>query len=730
MGISLVRVISPLLISCFCMHACAKDEMLHLKNYLKKINIKTIEEALSSKIVNIELAFLLLIIFVSIYTVVFSYFTIMKNYGFGTYAWDLGIFDQALWTTLNKGRFFYYTCELFLNPSGSFFGIHFSPILFVILPFYAIHPAAETLLAMQSFILAFGTIPLYKLTRSVLRLRIASLVFSLAYLLYPPLQGINWFDFHVQSFLPFFFFSAIYFFGKKNWKTYFLFITLALMVEEHSSMIVFFIGIFGLLCHKKQLASKFEIRKFRNSVLLVPISTILLAALWYLMTLLVRNFFFPINPDFLYEFNAAVNWSILGVQNPLLIPLQTIMHPIKAIAALGYDFMVKISYLLILFGPLAFKSFQKLRFLLPTAPWFVYALLSNNQSYYSIYIQYPAYVIAFVFIAAVHATRNEKINPITLKKGLTVILFCSFIASLLVSPLSPVIRIVYPQNGVKIITEHVEFIHEVLTYLPSNASIITQSNIFPHVSNRINAYVIPVVHLIWHEKALELKAFTNETLAKVEYVLIDLKSDPLSSQLLFSVIQNNNQFRVFVSADGIVLFKRDYNDEALILAPYTVRYDFQSLALYSGNIVADPKATSTSVMYFNGSHGPSPMFWYSPRSLMPPGVYNITTKLKVDTQNITGSEILLLEACSNKGQNLLISQALIADELTSSDIWKDYVFSINLDQPLIDFEIRGVKASSQAEIYLDYIDVTQVSFQGIEGLGQYVKEPASNNLKK
>ena len=69
-----------------------------------------------------------------IYTLTFSWFTISKHNSFTTYAWDLGIFDQGFWTTANLDRFFYNTCELHLNPSGGFFGIHFSPILFTLVP--------------------------------------------------------------------------------------------------------------------------------------------------------------------------------------------------------------------------------------------------------------------------------------------------------------------------------------------------------------------------------------------------------------------------------------------------------------------------------------------------------------------------------------------------------------------------------------------------------------------
>jgi len=71
-----------------------------------------------------------------LYTLIFSSYTILKHNAFNTYAWDLGIFNQGFWTTVNLDKLFYYTCEMHLVESGSFFGVHFSPILVTLIPIY------------------------------------------------------------------------------------------------------------------------------------------------------------------------------------------------------------------------------------------------------------------------------------------------------------------------------------------------------------------------------------------------------------------------------------------------------------------------------------------------------------------------------------------------------------------------------------------------------------------
>ncbi|MBS7251787.1 MAG: DUF2079 domain-containing protein, partial [Candidatus Freyarchaeota archaeon] len=126
----------------------------------------------------------LLYLFVAMYTVAFSYFTVVKHFAFQTYAGDLGIFEQSLWSTLKYGLFFYNTPELSVH-----FAYHFDPILYLLLPVYSIYPSPLTLLVLQSFFLSLGAIPIFWLAREEMGNDRSGLVFATLYLLYPPLQG-------------------------------------------------------------------------------------------------------------------------------------------------------------------------------------------------------------------------------------------------------------------------------------------------------------------------------------------------------------------------------------------------------------------------------------------------------------------------------------------------------------------------------------------------------------
>jgi uncharacterized membrane protein len=680
--------------------------MAELRGIVRKINIGNLERILATKIFNVDIGTLLIGTAIMAYTLCFSYFTIINDYTFHTFAWDLGIFNQALWTTLHNGRFFYYTAELLVNPSGSFFGIHFSPILFLLLPIYALYPARQTLLVVQSLALALGAVPLYKLVMHVLKSRFASLVFVLVYLMYPPLQGINWFDFHVQCFLPVFFLSAVYFLEKQNWKGYFLFIALSLMCEEHAALIVLFIGPLVAIRYRTRFLAALKSSNLKDTIFLVSVVTSALAIFWYLMTMWVRNAFFPINPAFLSAFKGTKDWSVLGVQDPIMIPLQILLNPTRAIIALNYDFLIKIGYLLILFGPLALRSFFGTKYLLPTVPWFLFALFSNYLPYYSFLNQYPAYLIAFVFVAAVYSINNGQIRDLkAAKKRLIAIFLCGLAASMIASPLSPVVALLYPESGPQHVTQRDQLIHEVLAYLPSDASVVTHNNLFPQVSSDINAYVLPTIDPIWNANPNGSKSFVAGILQKVDYILVDIRSDPFASGVVFSLMKKNYGFRVLVSADGVVLFKKNYGGNAMILAPYNVTYDYTNLALYSGELVTVNDSKSALVLHFNGTLGYAPVFWYGPRSVLPPGIYNVTLRLRV---NGTG-QLFTLNVCSDDGQNVILQKALTDKDFAASNTWENQTLTINLDKPLVDFEVRAVAVSSQADIMLDYIEVRQIT---------------------
>jgi uncharacterized membrane protein len=539
---------------------------MHVDKVKSRINFrpKSLEEMekwLSAKSIWKERGDIVLSFSITLYSILFSCITILRYYAFKTHAWDLGIFTQSLWTTLYANRFLYHTCELFINPSGSFFGTHFSPILLFILPLYRLVSTPETLLVLQSIILGLAAVPIYRLGKEYAGGRIVGLVFAIVYLMYPSTQFVNWYDFHVQAFLPLFFALTVYYVAKENWHMYFLLVFLSLMVEDHVAWIMFAMGLYVAWRYRSSIFGVLERRKpAEKKFLAISLITMALSALWYWVTIWQRNTFFPTNPAALEESLGAPNFTILGATDPLQIPLLVITRPWNAIQALAFDGPFKLLYLVLLFGPLAFFSFKTPSALIPALPWFGFSLLSQTLAHHVLGTQYDAYVISFIFAAAIFGLRKNLIKTGTLSSitgSLKKIIVFSLMFFVIASPLGPVVNTFFPSYTSIGAGQHELELNKVLSMVPANASILTQDNIFPQVSQRVDAYVVPDRFLGSGINDLAI-SFVNETMDKVLYILVDSKTDTLATGLVILLLETKPQFHLIETGDNgtILLYWR------------------------------------------------------------------------------------------------------------------------------------------------------------------------------
>jgi len=134
------------------------------------------------------------------YAVYFSYYTLLNHRRLGTSAFDLGIYINWTYNALH-GQL--WRCPTFLGPDGGYYvGAHAIFAMFGWLPFYAIKPGGEVLLILQASIVGAAAIPLYLFARTQIP-RWPAAVVALLFLLYAPIHGPNFYDFHELMPLPF-----------------------------------------------------------------------------------------------------------------------------------------------------------------------------------------------------------------------------------------------------------------------------------------------------------------------------------------------------------------------------------------------------------------------------------------------------------------------------------------------------------------------------------------------
>ncbi|MCX6648792.1 MAG: DUF2079 domain-containing protein [Candidatus Bathyarchaeota archaeon] len=572
----------------------------------------------------------ILILSVLTYTAVFSYFTYLKHYTFSSYAWDLGVFNQLLHDTVFEGKPFYYTPDLYFNGSGSYFVIHFSPILVLLLPIYYLFPGVTTLLGIKALLLASAAIPLFFLSNILLKDKKLSLYISLVYLLYPGLQGANWFDFQQQVFLPLLLFTTLYLFMKERWELYPLTFLLTLMIFELSFVIV----IVSLLClqiydQPRDLLNQFK--QFKPNKVHITILTTLFGTVYYFIAKWLMSGY-VINPLFKQQYLASSVFNVIQYSgNTVLLPLYILTHLADVIQALSYDPVLKLLYIVFLFGPLLFLPLTT-RSIIPTLLLLSPFLLSNYQAYYMIGSHYSLYLIVPIFIALIlvyaHHFEGEKYR--LARKMLTI----TVLFAVLISPLSPVSNILNSKTTVlwyppsTDVTDRVNKLHHLIDEVPKSASILTQNHIFPHFSDRINAYVLPALPPNGDQERY-LKNYIDELVSKSDYILLDLRTYDASTSYVFeNALSKGSGHKIASYEDSAVLITREDVAGVNLADSYPRIYTVNSgLYVGKGTIIHDPTSETGNVAESTSGSREGHLV-YGPYEFMNEGAYRLTFSIK------------------------------------------------------------------------------------------------------
>lgn len=466
------------------------------------------------------------------YTIGLSLLALMRFYTFRTYL-DLGIFDQAFSSTL-KGHLFYETPDLSKIPTGSFLGTHFAPLIFLLLPVYAIHPGPETLLVLQTPFIAFGALPVYLFSRHLLRNERISLALAGVYLMNPAVQSLNLFDFHLEAFLPFFLGMAYYFMFKRRWKPYFLFLGLSLITIEFAAIIIVAMSVATVLSYRGKLKDLLSEPKKLLSREMLPVSI-------SLVTILVAGgeFFLSLELSAIFAGTHASPPTLLGGFFP------DFQQWVDA------GFRYKIVFWIVLVGGLLFLPLKAPTGVLLAAPWFLVTLITTNPVYYYVGYQYGgAFAAPYLIIAFVNAL--HMLGPALRAKGFLISTFtCILLFSTIVTPLSPWAQHSLPgiayEEGLPIPTSHDGTIYSIMNLIPPNASILTQNNLFTHFSSRPNAYL-----------------YLPNNYTEVSFIFADTTSrwydgHVFGHESLSQVIPKavaNGVYTIIAYQDGVLLLKR------------------------------------------------------------------------------------------------------------------------------------------------------------------------------
>jgi uncharacterized membrane protein len=158
---------------------------------------------------------------------------------------ELSDFETTLWNSLHGSPLQMKCSKL------SFLSEHFSPILFALVPLYAVFQTPLTLLAAQGVICALALVPLYHLTKEYTELRWPPLAVCLAFFFSRIVHKGLMYDFHMEIFYPFLFFCVFLASLKNKWMMYYPLLLLCASVKEDAFIAIAGLGLFLVFSPRK-----------------------------------------------------------------------------------------------------------------------------------------------------------------------------------------------------------------------------------------------------------------------------------------------------------------------------------------------------------------------------------------------------------------------------------------------------------------------------------------------
>jgi len=446
------------------------------------------------------------------YAAYMSFYTIRHHHLIATTAFDLGIYDSMIFNAM-KGHFF--QAPVLYGP-GKFNSLsgHAEYVVPLFALFYAIKPGAETLLVMQAIAFGGAAIPLYMFARTMLS-RLTSMLLALSYLLFAPLHGPQFYDFHwLPMCIPMYFFLFYAIATRKNWLVYSMVILLFALREDLA---------IGLACLGAFLFLSGTRVRFGLGLAFV-------SAVWFAINKFV---IMPWAGSWWFE-NLYSELFADGKASYGNVIKTLVSNPFFALSTLVRG--AKFNYLLHMLAPLVFLPVRRLGFLLLFLPGAFLTLLTTGYApTISIAFQYTSHWIPFLFGASaltLHLMRRGEQGSLRVAAAITAscvtMLSHSYNFGALLQHESFVGGFGHVQFEMSdTARKRYEDLRRVVSHIPPNASVASTEYMSPHVSARLQSYVFrydvgPVDYILLSdaEMSFDLRRALTDKFRKYGYGLV------------------------------------------------------------------------------------------------------------------------------------------------------------------------------------------------------------------
>lgn len=457
------------------------------------------------------------------------------------------------------------------------FGNHISPFGLLLLPLFALYQHPISTLIMQDLAIALTAIIIYLVCRDLIKSSQVGFAMAAAFLVNPGTVGILMFDFHIEAFLPIFCIMAFYFYMKEKGGYFVLSYVLLLSVIEEAP----FVGItllIGLLIYElwyRRLGSREVLNRGRLRMLFIAfIMTILFTLMYYS----VSNALTAAYPGIPYTALSPLLWynnTLFSITH--FVSYQFQLGQLSSPGLLNLELSLLIltilfcSFILVLgFGlsPLA----NPLISIVLYSPWIILVLVLHGVTAISFYHQYYSYALGGAVVSAILGfliISDKERGSSLLRKNyspkknqafiLPQILSYSILISLLLAIWPSLFPILHNPNA------NMAQLDQVVSTIPSNASVMAQANIAPHLSYLRNLELLTSNYS--GSITSESNIGGNPYWFVPEYIILDENTtyaclscngppNPSNSLMRSLLNYTSKNYTEIYNQSGIILFKR------------------------------------------------------------------------------------------------------------------------------------------------------------------------------
>lgn len=464
------------------------------------------------------------------YTCYFSYYTILNHQRLGTSGFDLGININWCYNALHGQP--WRSTVLYGENGGHFLANHAIFAMFAYLPLFALKPDGEFFLLWQAAMAGFAASTLYLFASTQIP-RWSAVVVAYAFLLYAPLHGPNFYDYH-ELIPPLFFHFLLYWAiaTKRNWL---VFVTIPIIWSFREDLPVgtCVLGLFLLLTGIRA----------RLGMLIAGASLA-----WFVLLKFVIM-------------ASAGSWWFAGIYKELQPAGTTGYGPVVQTILINPSYFLKtllkeekLVYFLHMMAPLALLPLRRAALLILAIPGFAFSLLTTGYApTLSIAFQYTCHSIPYIFAASVlmlrllgqgeggYVRRRAVLGAVALG-----VLSHSYVFGAVLQHETFVggfSRIEFQISPAE--RQRYQTLKRLTAMIPVEGSVAASENLVPHIAARKNAYTLK-----------------DGAPADADYVFLHGSSVGMdSSRSALSTMFSRDEYGLLGSGDDLYLFKRGHESD-------------------------------------------------------------------------------------------------------------------------------------------------------------------------